>query len=129
MSGVTGEQLHDQVRAAAQASGQSIKAFVRPLFGDSSWKLEQLRIAKTPTQSTIDRVRALIAGEPLPAAPVSPRKGLPLGKVRKVSDGEHRLTGDEIARRRSLTYLAHHTRRPGETLHAAIRRLTIGGAE
>jgi hypothetical protein len=118
MSGVTGEQLHDQVRAAAQASGQSIKAFVRPLFGDSSWKLEQLRIAKTPTQSTIDRVRALIAGEPLPAAPVSPRKGLPLG-----------LTGDEIARRRSLTYLAHHTRRPGETLHAAIRRLTIGGAE
>lgn len=125
---VTGEQLYAEIRAAATASGRSLREYTRPLFGesDSKWKLEQLRIARNPTRSTIERVRALLAGEPLPERPASPRKGLPLSTDRRNPDGDHRLSGDEIARRRALTDVAHAERRPGETLHQAMMRLREG---
>src|SRR5438270_7100144 len=63
---VTGEQLHEELRVAAAAARVSIQKFARPLFSEPNWKLEQLRIAKHPTQLTIERVRALVAGLPIP---------------------------------------------------------------
>jgi hypothetical protein len=55
----------------------------------------------------------------------SPRRGVPSGpRVRgDASEGNQRITGAEIARRRALTDLARDTRRPGETLAAAVKRL------
>lgn len=125
---VTGEQLYAEIRAHAAASGRSLREYTRPLFGeaDSKWKLEQLRIARNPTRSTIERVRALLAGEPLPDRPASPRRGLPLRTDRRNPDGDHRMSGDEIARRRALTDVARVFRRPGEPLADAIKRLREG---
>jgi hypothetical protein len=63
---VTGEQLHRELCEAASAAGVSVQKFARPLFSEPNWKLEQMRIAKHPTQLTIERVRALVAGRPIP---------------------------------------------------------------
>lgn len=120
----TGEQLCDELRVAAHASGVSLARFCAPLFKGESWKIEQLRIARKPLRRTVERVRALIAGEPVPEAPPSPLRGRPQGHGRhRITDGDTRMTGDEIARRRALTDVAHAQRRPGETLHQAVNRL------
>ncbi|HEY8593286.1 MAG TPA: hypothetical protein VIL42_10555 [Sphingomicrobium sp.] len=64
---VDGQKLYDELVAAAAAAGMGLKRFAQPLWNqDSGWKLEQLRIAKRPQAATIARVRALIAGDPLP---------------------------------------------------------------
>jgi hypothetical protein len=135
MSEVTGEQLHRELSEAARAAGMSLQRFARPLFSEPNWKLEQLRIARKPKPSRIARVRALIAGEPLPEpsgnqycrdarAYASSRRGDrdALGGLRDHSF-EPRLTGDVIAARQALTRRARAERRPGETLQSAIQRL------
>jgi hypothetical protein len=64
---ITGEKLYQELFEAASRSGEGILDFSYALFsGDPKWKLEQLRMAKQPKAVTIVRVRALIAGEPLP---------------------------------------------------------------
>jgi hypothetical protein len=125
MSGVTGEQLYDELCRAAGAAGKSLSALVAPLFNGSSWKIEQIRIAQAPKPQTIARVRALIAGEPLPEGYASARKGR-REDHRRNTDGDHRMSGDEIARRRALTDLARAKQRPGEPLDLAVKRLGGG---
>jgi hypothetical protein len=125
MSGVTGQQLYDELAAAANAAGVSLRHFVAPLFNEPSWKLEQLRIAKVPMPATIARVRALIAGEPLPPTRTSPVKGKTISRRHeRITGGETRLSGEVIAYRRNLTDMAHAERLPGETLAAAVRRIS-----
>jgi hypothetical protein len=73
MSAPSGEQLYNELCQAAAARGVSLASFCAPLFNGASWKIEQLRIAKAPKLATVARVRALIAGEPLPLATWSGR--------------------------------------------------------
>jgi hypothetical protein len=120
----TGEDLYEELRAAAAAAGISLHKFAAPLFGEPNWKLQQLRIAKAPKPLTIARVRALIAGEPVPQPVPSPKRGIPRGdETHRVNDGESRLNGDEIARRRALAESAAAMRAPGETIADAVRRV------
>lgn len=69
----TGAELVAEIEKAAHAAGVSPTEFARPLSGMTNNFLAQLRIAKRPLASTIARVRALVAGEPVPAG----RGGLP----------------------------------------------------
>jgi hypothetical protein len=127
MNLATGQDLYDELQRAARAAGTSLNKFAAPLFaeGQVPWKLEQLRIAKCPMPHTLARVRALIAGEPLPEARPSPIKGKTIRARYERPSGasESRLSSEAIAFRRNLTDLARTHRLPGETLHAAIRRL------
>ena len=138
----TGEQLYEELCTAAARSGKSLAAFVGPLFKGASWKIEQMRIARAPTRQTIARVRALIAGEPLPPTRAGrydrdPRAfGLsrleaeemgPPRSLRSINEGRSLEAALErsaaIDRARQLTELAHETRRPGQTLHDRVREL------
>lgn len=127
----TGEDLADELTAAARARGVTMNAFVAPLVTSTPTNfIQALRRSRTPLQSTIDRVRACCAGLPVPPPRVSPFKGHRGAKRHEVNDGEKRMSSDEIERRRRLTDRAHAERLPGETLHQAIRRLadcTEGG--
>lgn len=120
---LTGELLYAEIVAAADRSGASVRAFVAPLFNGASWKLEQLRIAKKPTPDTVARVRALIAGEPLPAIRRAKRGHVhrATGAVRV--EGELVPARDIIDQRRELAERAFAERRGGETLHDAVRRI------
>jgi len=124
---MTGQDLYDDLQRAAHAAGTTLNKFAAPLFaeGQTAWKLEQLRIAHNPMPHTIARVRALIAGEPLPEARTSPIKGKTIRTrdERPSGSSETRLSGDVIAARRNLTDQARTERLPGETLAAAVRRL------
>jgi hypothetical protein len=62
---MTGEELFAELDAAAREAGVSITRFAAPIF-PCAHKIEQLRLAKKVRQGTIARVRALIAGEPVP---------------------------------------------------------------
>lgn len=125
MSGVTGQLLYDELADAALVAGVPLRQFVAPLFNEPSWKLEQLRIAKAPMPATIARVRALIAGEPLPPTRPSPVKGHTIGpRHERIIGVETRLSGEVIAQRRNLAERAHAERHPGETLAAAVRRIS-----
>lgn len=126
MSGVTGEQLYEELCAAAARARTPLMRFVAPIYKDSS-HLQQLRIANTPKASTIDRIRALIAGQQLPErTSLYPRKGSVVAR----ESVENRIGGDEIEHRRRLTERAHLERRPGETLQSAVKRIAAaeGGA-
>jgi hypothetical protein len=121
--GPTGADLYEELRVAAAAAGVTIQKFARPLFAEPNWKLEQLRIAKHPTQLTIDRVRALVTGRIIPPARPSNIKGINLRRGDPAPAGEARVPGEVIEARRRLTDLAHAERLPGETLDAAVARL------
>jgi hypothetical protein len=146
MTGVTGEHLYAEIVEAAQRSGQPLKTFVRPLLGESSWKLEQIRIAKAPTQSTIDRVRALIEGKPLPptARVGNYRRGdfrhlamtrvaaeaagiPPSGRSKAERSDLARVTAEKarVELSRHLSDLARESRRPGQTLADRVRELRL----
>ena len=143
---VTGEQLYQEICTAAAKAGQGLAPFARPLFGSgcsASWKLEQLRIARYPQRHTIDRVRALVAGKPIPAGPVH-RKGVYDSDLQRMTRIERERRGlppsrraikesalaenaqerrAQLERARDLADLARETRRPGQTVHARLREL------
>lgn len=143
MSEVTGEQLWHALSVAAAAAGMSIQKFSRPLFNEPNWKLEQLRIAKRPSRATIARVRAHIAGEPLPPTRaghyVRDERAFGLSRVqaeaagippsrRSVREGsllEQQLaTRRRMELRRDLADAARLSRRPGQVLADRVRELT-----
>lgn len=62
----TGAELAADIRAAAQRAGLSLNRFVAPLAADPARFVEQLSRARQPLPRTIARIRALIAGEPVP---------------------------------------------------------------
>ena len=107
---VTGGQLHQDLTEAAAAAGVPLHR----LFDEPNSKLEQLRIAKRPTQSTIDRVRALIAGKPVPP---------PARAGNYIRDP--RCEKDRIEDLRTLTGLAHVQRRPGQTIADCVREMRV----
>jgi hypothetical protein len=142
---VTGEQLHAELTAAAARARVSLREFVEPLFNEPNWKLEQLRIAKCPTQSTIDRVRALVEGRPIPPTArvgnyrrADPRHlqmtraeaeaaGIPpSGRCIDLAQATAEKTRVELSRH--LAELAHLSRRPGQTLADRVRELRLEAA-
>jgi hypothetical protein len=138
---VTGEMLHEELRVAAAAAGVSLHKFARPLFSEPNWKLEQLRIAKHPTQLTIDRVRALVGGLPIPPSRgqyIRDPRAIGLSRAEAEDAGippsarsvnEHALLSQQAAAKarvelnRQLAELAHQTRRPGQCLADRVREL------
>lgn len=85
MEAPSGEQLYLELCESAARAGVSLARFAAPLFNGASWKIEQMRIAAQPTDLTVRRVRALIAGEPLPTRP------------RLVDQGHQRMTRAQAA--------------------------------
>lgn len=119
----SGQDLAQQLRIAANARGMTLAQFVAPLVLSTAENfIAQLLRSDRPLPLTVRRVRACIAGEPVPPPRSSPFKGC-TGRKRRPSDVNHRFTGDELERRRRQTDQAHAERRPGETIHQAIRRL------
>ncbi|WP_439539511.1 hypothetical protein [Sphingomonas sp.] len=67
----SGADLVAAIRAAAQASGVAIYQFARPLSRyPASW-LDQTGKAASPKPQTIERVHALLKGEPVPPPPAN----------------------------------------------------------
>lgn len=142
----TGEQLYEELCAAAAAAGARVDVFAAPLFGSGyvTWKLEQLRIARRPLRRTVDRVRSLIAGVTI--APVSCRRGeyareyqqltraqadalgLP-PSGRAIRDAKHIELQQRMRHRtellRELTEQAHQDRRPGQTVADRVHELRV----
>jgi hypothetical protein len=115
-----------------------MQKFSAPLFNEPNWKLEQLRIAKRPKPSTIARVRALIAGQPIP--PPSGNQYCRAARTRIEAEEaglapsarsvrERQTLKQQMERRgrvdlaRHLAELAHVSRRPGQTLADRLREL------
>lgn len=126
----SGADLVEELRAAAQAKGVPLKHFVTPLVTSTASNFIQcLGRSARPMGLTIAKVRALIAGAAPPdpdAAQFSQQRGV---KHMEVKDSEARIPSAEIEQRRWLTERAHAERRPGETVHAALRRLIEGGID
>jgi hypothetical protein len=82
---VTGLVLFNRLVAAATARGVPLRRFVNPLRGvqASTTFLKQLKGAKRPTATTIERVQALIEGRCIPPAPTRVRlpQGVTLPRV------------------------------------------------
>jgi hypothetical protein len=136
VSEVTGEQLYNELCTAAANAGQSLASFVEPLFNGASWKIEQMRIAKAPRPRTIERVRALVAGRPLPA--VRDRRAMGLTRIEAEAIGlppskrsiyEQYLLEERLkakARLETIRYLSEEarlSRRPGQTLQERLLEL------
>jgi len=66
---ITGAQLVAEIRAEASRRGLEAEQFAAPLNTSPRRYLEALRWRGRPGATTIARVRALIAGEPLPELP------------------------------------------------------------
>lgn len=139
----TGEQLYDELCRAAGAAGRSLSAFAAPLFA-SSWKIEQLRIARRPKPETVARVRALCSGRlgavtrkryfrDERAAGLSRLQAEALGippsmrslREQRVLEAQaERRAGIEELRR--LSEVAKATRKPGQPLGERLRELRRG---
>jgi hypothetical protein len=137
---MTGEELYQEIEAAALKARVSITRFAAPVF-PCAYKVEQLRLAKNVRQSTIERVRALTAGDPVP-----PPSGKYIRDPRAIglSRAEAEALGVEPSLRsineraalerqsqariqldldRQIADLARETRRPGQTVADRAREL------
>lgn len=137
---VTGEQLFDELCAAATSAGVGVGTFAAPLF-PTSWKIEQMRIAHKPKAETVEQVRALIAGDYLPprsARYIRDERALGMTRVeaeaagippsqRSMYEGHLLNRAAETKQRdaimRDIGEQAHATRRPGQTLADRAREL------
>lgn len=118
----TGAELLDELRRGAAAAGLSLARYVAPLSDYPDQYILQLGRAQRPLPLTVERVRAHVAGLPIPERRKSPFADHFGGTVR-VSSPEPR---DGIAQRQHKQALgshAHAERRPGETLGECIRRI------
>lgn len=143
MSQITGEDLYQELQAAALRAGMSLTGFAAPIFTDS-WKIEQLRIAQRPKPVTIERVRALIEGRPIPGktrpsgadrllpghksmtrlqaeAMGLPRSGRSVAEEHALAIAKRRKLHEETMR--ELSHVARETRRPGQPLGDRLREL------
>lgn len=135
---MSGRQLYDAINSAARQAGVTTTKFVRPL---SNWPenfLSQLQQASVPKSLTVQRVAALIAGEPIPpgrgklpgvsTCTRAQREELGLHPSgRQLRDARsldlHTKQRTALERARDLAELAHATRRPGQTLADRVREL------
>lgn len=115
MNGPSGADLVHQLWTAARASGVSLGEFVRPLTGHPAKYLRQLREAHRPGPMTVERIRALIAGETVPL----PQSRAVMRSVRPAAS----TVRDDLEWRRALGEAAIAERLPGETLADAVRRI------
>jgi hypothetical protein len=123
---VTGEALHAELVAAAGRAGMSLNGLaVRIWPNGTTWKLEQLRLARRPQRATVERVRAGISAaegrgewpEPVTGPRLGPRDGL----SRSPADGAEAQAAIDAKRR--LGERAAAERRPGESVADAFRRI------
>lgn len=128
--GPSGLQLFRELANAAVARHLPIFDFVRPLtFGCNSPKqfLTQLKAAQRPRQATVDRVRALIAGAPLPAPEVrrhSPRRDVVPDPASTLIVGNARFPASWRAEP-VRSPLAEKIRTIGREVEAEERRATL----
>jgi hypothetical protein len=130
---MTGAELVHELWIAAKARGVGLHTFVEPLTSQPGKWTRQLREASCPKPATIERVRALIDGRELPPAANQRQIGTNRTLSSHQSHAERRAEDlrtvrDQIEQRRYLGELAHAERRPGETIHAAVRRLEEAAA-
>lgn len=111
----TGSDLIHQLWLAASARGVTLGEFARPLSSQPAKFLKQLRAARNPGPLTIERIRALIAGEDLP-----PPASRAFGGATKPAAEQVR---DDLDWRRAIAEAAAERRLPGETLYSAVYRL------
>ena len=62
----TGTQLYDALEARAAERAQPLRAYVKPLADNPATWLRELARAKRPHPHTIERIRALLTGDPIP---------------------------------------------------------------
>lgn len=62
----TGQQLAREIRTAAEAADMSLYRFLLPICRNPSSFMNQLERTAEPRPFTLERVRALIEGGPLP---------------------------------------------------------------
>lgn len=138
---MTGVELVRQLRSAASSEGVSLNRFVRPLTTDPTKFIQQMEDARKPTPITIERVRALIEGRPIPPhrngfTRQPQQQGLtrieaealgfpPSG--RSVAE-RHNLASTlerkrQVERLRDLSQLARETRRPGQPVADRLHEL------
>jgi hypothetical protein len=140
MSGqLTGADLVHQLWTAARAQGVTLGTFVKPLTSDPTKWLGQLREAHRPKPATLERVAALIEGRDIPPPHNKPAVGYSTctraerefrglapssRQVRDEKQIEVRIRDrDNLEWRRAIAEAAADERLPGETLHAACRRI------
>lgn len=83
----TGEQIATALRAAAAERKLPLLNFIKPLSAQPASWLKQVQMARLPTRRTRDRVRALLAGEPLPRSiDPNPLRDRPAPRRRAASD-------------------------------------------
>lgn len=138
---LTGKDLVHQLWTAARAKGVTLGTFVKPLTSDPTKWMGQLRETRCPKPATIARINALIEGRELPPPHNQPkaayqtctradRERLGLDPSARQIRDEHSLTSHQRIRenlewRRAIAEAAAERRRPGETLHAAVRRVEL----
>lgn len=89
----TGEQLIAELRAHADTTGAALYDVIRPLLSvgsnASNW-IRQTAMVKCPRPHTVERVRALIDGRPLPPLPEPPAVRSPSDAPRRGKVGRAR---------------------------------------
>jgi hypothetical protein len=137
---MTGLELHDLLARSACAAGVRLYKFVAPLANHPETFLSQLKQAQKPKPLTIERISALIEGRPIPAGQPVPagvatctraereERGLPpSGRMERETSSLAHIRAQKawVAHTRSLTELAHQTRRPGQTIADRVRELRL----
>jgi hypothetical protein len=132
----TGNDLVDAVEAAARRAGVPLHTFIQPLCNDVG-KLQQMRVAIRPYARTIERVRALIAGEAVPPAMRERPPTVPQQFVRRSEREAAGLPPSERELRETDTLRAvqmqrakiDHLRDVNDTRHAQRERFSAEVAE
>jgi hypothetical protein len=68
---VTGAELADQILVHAQRTSVTLTTLLEPLSTDPSKWLNQLRAARRPKRSTVERIQALLEGRDVPRPPAN----------------------------------------------------------
>lgn len=128
-SAPTGQELVDELRRAAERKGMMIGVFIAPIAGNARSFLHALRNARRPKPDTVERVRALISGQPIPGGLTRGMDfagGTP-GTINNMTSAyslQRTLQAKaRVEARRRLTEQAFIARKPGETLASAVRRV------
>ena len=119
----SGAELAAKIRREAELRGVTIGSLVAQLSPNNPTSyLAQLAIAKNPTPRTVNRVRALLAGEPVELVTRTPPVGNTTERTEYYAAKHADAKDREIALQRR-SFQARELRRPGEALADAVRRL------